>query len=81
MDPSYLKNLLWSGREVEFDYKANRYTVKLVDYRSSTEYAFGRKWGNKITSDIFDDILYTRDYGTSLHDMLREISSSQIYIY
>ena len=43
MDPSYLKDLLWRGREVEFDYGANRYTIKLVDYRSSTEYAFGRK--------------------------------------
>ena len=53
MDPSYLKDLLWRGREVEFDYGAHRYTVKLVDYRSTSEYAFGRKWGDKVTSDFF----------------------------
>lgn len=81
MDPSYLKDLLWRGREVEFEYGAHRYTVKLVDYRSTTEYAFGRKWGDKITSDYFDDILYRRDYGASLSDMLKEVSSSSVYVY
>jgi hypothetical protein len=81
MDPSYLKDLLCRGREVEFDYGSQRYTVKLVDFRSTTEYAFGKKWGDKITSDIFDGILYRRDYGRSLYEMIREINSSQVYIY
>ncbi|MCQ2570822.1 MAG: hypothetical protein MJ154_01040 [Candidatus Saccharibacteria bacterium] len=81
MDPSYLKDLLWRGREVEFEYGAYRYTVKLVDYRSTSEYAFGRKEGTKFTSDFFDDILYCRDYGVSLYQMLKEISSSSVYVY
>jgi hypothetical protein len=81
MDPSYLKSLLWRGREVEFDYGANRYTIKLVDYRSTAEYAFGKKWGNKITSEYFDGILYRNDYGTSLNQMLKELGSGSFYVY
>ncbi len=81
MNTGYLKDLLWTGHEVEFEYEANRYTVKLINYRSTTEYAFGKKWGNKITSDYFDDILYRRDYGVSLNEMLNEISSSDVYVY
>jgi len=81
MNASYLKDLLWTGHEVEFDYETHRYTIKLINYRSTTEYAFGRKWGDKITSDYFDGILYRRDYGVSLYDMLNEISSSDVYVY
>ena len=81
MDPSYLKDLLRRGREVEFDYGAHRYVLKHIDYRSTEEYAFGRKWGEKVTSDYFDDILYRRYYGASLSEMLKEISSSSIYVY
>lgn len=72
MDSSYLKDLLWRGREVQFYYGAKKYIVKLVNYRSTTEYAFGPEFGNKITSDYFDDIWYRRDYGANLGEMLRE---------
>ena len=81
MDPSYLKDLLWRGREVEFDYGSNRYTLKLINYRSSTEYSFGKKWGNKITSKYLDTLLYSRDYGASLYEMLKNTSSSNFYVY
>ena len=82
MDPSYLKDLLWRGREVEFVFQSQRYTVKQVQYRATTEYAFGKKWGSKITSNYFDGILYSRELnGYSLSDMLSQVSSSQVYVY
>lgn len=79
MDSSYLKDLLWQGREVEFDYGMNTYVVKLIDYRSTTEFSFGPKWGKKITSYFFDDIFYRREYGASLCEMLRDASSIRSY--
>ena len=82
MDPSYLKDLLWRGREVEFDYGMTRYVVKRVEYYTKSEYTFGRTWGNdRISSDYFDGILHRHDYGASLSEMLREVSSSNIYIH
>ena len=82
MDQSYLKDLLWRGREVEFDYGTSRYVITKTDRRLRTEYSFGRKWGGTmITSDYFDGILYRREFGTSLYDMLREIDGSRVTIY
>ncbi|MBR5670199.1 hypothetical protein IKX12_03965 [Candidatus Saccharibacteria bacterium] len=81
MSESYLKDLLWRGRQVEFDHGMKRYVVKLVDYAFKSEYAFGEKYGRKTTSDYFEGILYLRDYGYSLSELLRCVDSSRIYIY
>lgn len=81
MSESYLKDLLWRGRQVEFDYGMRRWAVKLVDYAFKSEYAFGDKYGKKTTSDSFEDILYSRDYGYTLAEILRNVDSSRIYIY
>lgn len=81
MSPSYLKDLLMRGREVEFDFGASRYSLKRVMYRSTTEFAFGRKWGDKVTSSYFDELYYRRIDGYSLSEMLQSVSSNQIYIY
>lgn len=72
MSPSYLKDLLWNGREVELEYGFNRYVVKKIDYRATTEYSFGPKWGNKITTEYFDLLLNRHDFGASLSEMLSE---------
>ncbi len=81
MDLGYLKDLLSRGREVEFEFASRRYTIKRVLFSSTTEYAFGEKWGDKYTSSYFDEIYYRRINGYSLSEMLRTVGSSQIYIY
>lgn len=81
MNESYLKDLLWRGREIEFDYNCKRYTVKLVNYHSTSEYTFGPKWGNKISSSYFEGIWTRRDYGYTLQEMLQRCSSGNVYIY
>jgi len=79
MSEGTLRQLLWNGRQIEFEFNMERYQVKLVNYAFSTEYAFGKKWGTKITSPYFDEIYFTRHYGYSLSEMLQKVSSSQIY--
>ena len=81
MSPSYLKDLLLGGREIEFDFGTKRYVLKRVIYRSTTEFAFGQKWGEKITSSYFDDLYYRRIDGYSLSEMMNSVSGNQIYIY
>ena len=81
MTESNLKSLLWSGKQIEFDFNLRRYTVKLVHYAFNDEYAFGEKYGRKTTSSYFDDIYFMRENGYSLAEMLSRVSSSQIYIY
>ena len=82
MDPSYLKDLLWRGREVEFDYGTSSYSVKLVDLHSTTEFIFCKKWSNStLTSDYFEGILYNRGFGVTLDDILKEVSGSSIRVY
>jgi hypothetical protein len=79
MSESTLRDLLWSGRQVEFEFGLDTYQVKLVNYAYSTEYAFGKKFGSKITSPYFDEIYLRRHYGYSLSEMLQKVSSSKIY--
>ena len=79
MNPSYLKDLLLLGREVEFEYGMNRYVVKKIDFHSTTEFSFGPKTGSKITSEYFDLLLYRRDFGSSLYEMLEE--TQFVYTY
>ncbi|MBR3322480.1 hypothetical protein IKG13_00210 [Candidatus Saccharibacteria bacterium] len=81
MDLGYLKDLLSRGREVEFVFASRHYTVKRVLFASTTEYAFGQKWGDKVTSSYFDELFYRRIDGYSLSEMLQRVSSNQIYIY
>jgi len=72
MDSSKLKDLLWHGCEVEFEYGSKSYVVKMIDYRSTTEYSFGPKWSNKITTEYFDLLLNRHDFGPSLSEILKE---------
>ena len=80
MDPSYLKDLLCRGREVEFEYYAKRYVVSRVEYPSMYEYAFGPKWGTKYTSKYFEDILYRNYFGDTLSTMLGRLDRSRFYV-
>jgi len=74
MDPSYLKDLLMRGREVQFDFGANRYVMSRVLYSSTTEFSFGRKWGEKITTSYFDEFFYCRRIdGYSPSEMLQRV--------
>ncbi|MBP5633652.1 hypothetical protein J6X13_01820 [Candidatus Saccharibacteria bacterium] len=79
MSEGTLRQLLWSGRQIEFEFNMERYQVKLVNYAFSTEYAFGKKYGMKVTSAYFDDIFYRRHYSYSLAEMLQKVPSGQIY--
>ena len=79
MSEKTLRDLLWSGRQIEFEFGQDRYQVGLVKYAFSTEYAFGKKFGTKITSPYFDEIYLRRHYGYSLSEMLQKVPSSQIY--
>ena len=81
MSPSYLKDLLMRGKEVQFDFGANRYVLKGHLYSSTTEFAFGRKYGEKVSSSYFDEFFYYRRVdGYSPSEMLQGVSSSCISI-
>ena len=79
MSEGTLRQLLWSGRQIEFEFNLEKYQVQLVNYAFSTEYAFGKKYGTKVTSACFDDIYLRRHYSYSLAEMLQKVPSSQIY--
>ena len=81
MSEGTLRQLLSSGRHIEFVFHEERYQVEMVNYAFSTEYAFGKKWGTKVTSAYFDDIYLRRHYSYSLSEMLQKVSSSQINYY
>lgn len=78
MSEGTLRQLLSSGRHIEFVFNMERYQIEMVNYAYSTEYAFGKKFGTKITSPYFDDIYLRRHYSYSLAEMLQKVSSSQI---
>jgi len=78
MSEGTLRQLLSSGRHIEFEFNMERYQVEMVSYAFSTEYAFGKKFGTKVTSPYFDDIYLRRHYSYSLAEMLQKVSSSQI---
>lgn len=81
MSESSLKDLLYRGRRVEIDHDMKRYVVNMVTSSFKTEFAFGDAYGHRTTSDYFEGILYLRDYGYSLSELLRCVDSSRIHIY
>jgi hypothetical protein len=81
MSESSLKDLLYRGRRVEIDHDMKRYVVNMVTSSLQTEFAFGDAYGHRTTSDYFEGILYLRDYGYSLSELLHCVDSSRIHIY
>lgn len=81
MKISELKDLIDEGREIEFTYNGNRFSITYGSIGGEDVISFCKFYGESTEEKTFEELLEVCTDGYSLKTMLGEITEEDIWIF